>query len=92
MTKYNFQIDPKVPDETKIIPHKDFSRVMQQYQKMTHPLYSTPLYRYGKVFLSLLLILICAWLIAEYGDDEEQPPTPKKDSLNINSQSKSINP
>lgn len=52
---------------------KDFGRVMHQYQKMTHPLYRTPLYRYRKVFLTVLLVLMCVWLVVEFGDEEPKP-------------------
>ena len=72
MSGYKFNIDPRPPKEEKIAQHRDFGRVMHNYQRMTNPLYRTPLYRYRKVFLSLLLVLVVAWLISEYGDEHEQ--------------------
>ena len=72
MSGYKFNIDPRPPKEEKIAQHRNFGRVMHNYQRMTNPLYRTPLYRYRKVFLSLLLVLVVAWLISEYGDEHEQ--------------------
>lgn len=72
MSGYKFNIDPRPPKEEKIAQHRDFGRVMHNYKRMTNPLYRTPLYRYRKVFLSLLLVLVVAWLISEYGDEHEQ--------------------
>jgi|GEM_PF-911008 hypothetical protein len=72
MSGYKFNIDPRPPKEDKIAEHRDFGRVMHNYQRMTNPLYLTPLYRYRKVFLSLLLVLVVAFLIAEYADEQKQ--------------------
>lgn len=72
MSGYKFNIDPRPPKEEKIAEHRDFGRVMHNYKRMTNPLYRTPLYRYRKVFLSLLLVLVVAWLISEYGDEQEK--------------------
>lgn len=90
MSKFKFHIDPKDPREDQIARHKDFGKVMQNYQRMTNPLYRTPLYRYRKVFIVVLLALIVAWLVAESGDENEKEknvPTDtiksKKDSVKI---------
>lgn len=72
MSGYKFNIDPRPPKEEKIAEHRDFGKVMHNYQRMTNPLYRTPLYRYRKVFFGVLLVLVVAWLIAEYGDEHEQ--------------------
>lgn len=72
MSGYKFNIDPRPPKEEKIAEHRDFGKVMHNYKRMTNPLYLTPLYRYRKVFLSLLLVLVVAWLVSEYGDEHEQ--------------------
>lgn len=72
MSGYKFNIDPRPPKEEKIAQHRNFGRVMHNYKRMTNPLYATPLYRYRKVFLSLLLVLVVAWLISEYGDEHER--------------------
>ncbi|MDQ3111657.1 MAG: hypothetical protein M3R17_17345 [Bacteroidota bacterium] len=88
MSNFKFNIDPKDPREDQIARHKDFGKVMQNYQRMTNPLYRTPLYRYRKVFIAVLLALIVAWLVAEFGEEEknEKKKTPEdtlkmKDSL-----------
>jgi hypothetical protein len=72
MANYNFNIDPKEPREEEIMRHKDFGKVMQNYQRMTHPLYRTPLYRYRKILLIVILVLLVAWLVAEFGDEQKE--------------------
>ena len=70
MSGYKFNIDPRPPKEDKIAQHRDFGKVMTNYKRMTNPLYRTPLYRFRRVFLGLLLVLVVAWLISEYGDEQ----------------------
>lgn len=70
MSGFKFNIDPAPPKEEKIAEHRNFGNVLHNYQRMTNPLYKTPLYRYRRVFLSLVLVLVVAWLISEYGNDE----------------------
>ena len=69
MSKFKFNIDPKDPQEDQIARHKNFGKVMQNYQHMTSPLYKKPLYRHRKLFLLIVLILLVAWLVSEYGED-----------------------
>ncbi len=72
MAKLKFDIDkPDLPDE-KINKHKDFKKLMYNYQTATTPLYKTPLYKNKKVFLVLLLILLLAFVIVEVIDKEEE--------------------
>jgi hypothetical protein len=80
MSNYKFNIDPEDPREDQVARHKDFGKIMHNYQRMTNPLYRTPLYRYRKVFLVVLLVLLVAWLIAEYGDEQKEHKE-KKDSI-----------
>lgn len=80
MANYKFNIDPKEPREEQIARHKDFGKVMQNYQKMTHPLYRTPLYRYRKIFLIVVLVLLVAFIVAEFGEGNEAKKE-KRDSL-----------
>ncbi len=72
MSGFKFNIDPAPPKEEKIAEHRNFGNVMHNYQRMTNPLYRTPLYRYRRVFLSLILVLLVAWLISEYGNEEQK--------------------
>lgn len=72
MSGYKFNIDPRPPKEEKIAEHRDFGRVMHNYKRMTNPLYRTPLYRYRKVFLGLLLVLVVAFVVTEYGDEHKE--------------------
>lgn len=86
MTKFKFDIDPKEPREEQIAKHKDFGKVMQNYQRMTNPLYRTPLYRYRKVFIVVLLALLVAWLVSEFGDEKREDKkgdTIKRDTANV---------
>lgn len=65
MTKIKFKINKKdLPDE-QINKHKDFKKLMYNYQNATKPLYKTPLYKNKKVFLIILLILLLTYLIVE---------------------------
>lgn len=81
MSNFKFNIDPKDPREEQIARHKDFGKVMQNYQRMTNPLYRTPLYRYRKLFIAVLLVLIVAWLIAEFGEGKEEEKNVPADTL-----------
>jgi hypothetical protein len=72
MSGYKFNIDPRPPKEEKIAEHRDFGKVMHNYKRMTNPLYLTPLYRYRKIFLGLLLVLVVAFVVSEYGEEHEQ--------------------
>lgn len=74
MTRYKLNIDkPDLSDE-KINKHKDFKKLMYNYQRATKPLYKTPIYRNKKVFLALLLILLITYLISEYTDKKDNAP------------------
>jgi hypothetical protein len=79
MSGYKFNIDPRPPKEEKIAQHRDFGRVMHNYQRMTNPLYRTPLYRYRKIFLGLLLVLVVAFIVSEYGDEHKQEMRQQKE-------------
>ena len=71
MTNYKFNINkPDLPDE-KINKHKDFKKLMYNYQQGTTPLYKTPLYKNKKVFLVILIILLLIFVIAEVLDKDE---------------------
>ena len=78
MSGYKFNIDPRPPKEEKIAQHRDFGRVMHNYQRMTNPLYRTPLYRYRKVFLGLLLVLVVAFIVTEYGEEDKRDQQKQK--------------
>lgn len=88
MSKFKFDIDPKEPREDQIARHKDFGKVMQNYQRMTHPLYRTPLYRYRKIFIAVFLALVVVWLVAEFGDRKEEQKNVPADSLKKDSAKK----
>ncbi len=72
MTKLKFDIDKPDLSDDKINKHKDFKKLMYNYQTATTPLYKTPIYKNKKVFLVLLLILLLAYVIVEVIDKEEE--------------------
>ncbi len=80
MSGYKFNINPTPPKEDKIAEHRDFGKVMRKYKRTVNPLQNTPIYKYRKVFFALLLVLVVAWLIAEYGDDEQEVKKEQIDS------------
>jgi len=71
MSDLKFNIDkPDLPDE-QINKHKDFKKLMYNYQSATTPLYKTPLYKNKKVFIVILLILLVMFVIIEAMEKEE---------------------
>ncbi|MBL0330162.1 MAG: hypothetical protein IPP64_12265 [Bacteroidetes bacterium] len=71
MSNLKFNIDrPDLPDE-QINKHKDFKKLMYNYQSATKPLYKTPLYKNKKVFIVILLILLVMFVIIEAMEKEE---------------------
>lgn len=66
MGKYKFNIDKKIPSDEQIDKHKDFKKLLYNYQKGTKPLYKTPLYKKRKVYLVVLLILLIVYLVVEF--------------------------
>lgn len=76
MTNIKFNIDkPDLPDE-KINKHKDFNKLMYNYQSATKPLYKTPLYKNKKVFVVVLIILLIMFFIVEVLEKEEAAKIP----------------
>jgi hypothetical protein len=72
MTNLKFNIDkPDLPDE-QINKHKDFKKLMYNYQTATTPLYKTPLYKNRKVYLIILIILLVMYVIIEIFEKEEK--------------------
>ena len=72
MSNFKFNIDPKDPREDQIARHKDFGKVLHNYQRMTNPLYRTPLYKFRKVFLAVILILSLVWMVIEFGERQSE--------------------
>jgi len=76
MPNTKFKIDPPELKDEQINKHKDFKKLMYNYQSATKPLYKTPLYKNRKVFLIILLILLVMFVIIEFIDNQksETPP------------------
>ena len=71
MSDLKFNIDkPDLPDE-QINKHKDFKKLIYNYQSATKPLYKTPLYKNKRVFIVILLILLVMFVIIEALEKEE---------------------
>ncbi len=78
MSNLKFNIDkPDLPDE-QINKHKDFKKLIYNYQTATKPLYKTPLYKNKKVFIVILLILLVMFVIIEALEKEEDGKVPEK--------------
>ncbi|MCX6296658.1 MAG: hypothetical protein NTX97_11445 [Bacteroidetes bacterium] len=78
MSKLKFNIDkPDLQDE-QINKHKDFNKLIYNYQSATKPLYKTPLYKNKKVFIVILLILLVMYVIVEVLEKGEDGKTPVK--------------
>ncbi|MES2592268.1 MAG: hypothetical protein V4608_10310 [Bacteroidota bacterium] len=78
MTDINFNIDqPDLPEE-RINKHKDFSKLMYNYQLATKPLNKTPLHKYKhrRIYLIILLVLLVMFIIIEVMDKDEKPQEP----------------
>jgi len=81
MAKYKFNIDKPEPSDEQINRHKDFKKLQGNYQRMTKPLYKTPLYKNPKIFLALVLILLMAYVVAEFTEEQEKKEKPKNDTV-----------
>lgn len=78
MSNLKFNIDkPDLPDE-QINKHKDFKKLIYNYQTATKPLYKTPLYKNRKVFIVILLILLVMFVIIEALEKEKEGKVPVK--------------
>ena len=60
-----FETDNTPLSDEQISKHKNFTKLMHEYQDATKPLYKTPLYKNKKVFLVIMLILLILFVIME---------------------------
>jgi len=69
--KYKLRKQPLTDSE--INQHKDFGKLITNYQKVTKPLIRTPLYKHKNrnVFLAILIILLLLWLLFSETMNEE---------------------
>jgi hypothetical protein len=72
-----FETDNVHLSDVQINKHKNFNKLMHEYQTATTPLYKTPLYKNKKVFLVVLLIVLVLYLIVESVVKEEKKDTPQ---------------
>ena len=78
MTDFKFNIDKPGLNDEQINKHKDFKKLIYNYQTSTTPLYKTPLYKNKKVFLVILLILLLTIVIIELIEDKNETNEPPK--------------
>ena len=71
MTKLKFDIDKQDLSDEQINKHKDFKKLIYNYETATKPLYKTPLNKNKKVFLVILLILLLTIVIIEVFDNDK---------------------
>jgi len=69
MKKYKLNKDKKQEElsSEEIRKYKDFGKLVHNYEKATKPIYKKPLYKDPKTFIILLIIVLLAYLIAEFG-------------------------
>ena len=67
MSKYKFKIGKEELRDELVNKHKDFARLLNNYEQATKPLYKSPLYFYKnrKVWLVILLIILMIVLLSE---------------------------
>jgi hypothetical protein len=82
MSNYKFNLNPKDPDPDMVNRHKDFGKVLENYQRMTHPLYKTPLFRFRRIGIAVILVLTLTWMVIEFGGKKDEHQKEINDSLN----------
>jgi hypothetical protein len=73
-----FETDLPALSDEQIAKHKNFNKLMHEYQSATKPLYKTPLYKNKKVFLVIILIILILFVIIESVQKEAKETTPQK--------------
>jgi hypothetical protein len=85
MTQYKFNINKKGLSDEQVNKHKDFKKLMHEYDHMVNPLYRKPLYKNKKTWLIIFLILLIMYIIVEFTqknterDQTKESPTLKID-------------
>ena len=71
--KIKYKVNKVNLSDTEINQHKDFRKLMTNYQKATTPLAKTPLYKYKNknIFLVILIILLLLWLLFSEAINED---------------------
>jgi hypothetical protein len=76
MAKYTFKTDSPPPSDEQIGKHKDFVKLRANYTSATQRS-KIPLYKNKKAFLALVLIVLLAFLIAEFSKEtKKDSPVP----------------
>jgi hypothetical protein len=66
-----FETDNIHLSDEQIDKHKNFNKLMHEYQAATKPLFKTPLYKNKKVFLVVLIVLLLIFIVIEAIQKEE---------------------
>ena len=68
MSEFKFNIGEKEPDEKQIDRHKDFKKLLYNYEEVTRPLHKSPLYFYKNRrlwFIILIILLLLVVILSE---------------------------
>jgi len=60
-----YETDTIKLSDQQIDKHKNFKRLIHEYQITTTPLYKTPLYKNKRAFLVILLLILLVYIIME---------------------------
>jgi hypothetical protein len=71
-----FETDSVYLSDEQIEKHKNFNKLIHEYQNAIKPLYKTPLYKNKNVFLVVLLILLVLFIIVESVLTDEKKEVP----------------
>jgi hypothetical protein len=63
--KMKYETDTIKLSDQQIDKHKNFKRLIHEYQIATTPLYKTPLYKNKRAFLVILLLILLVYIIME---------------------------
>jgi hypothetical protein len=86
MKKYRIEKEtPPPPGDEQVNRHKDFGRLVANYDKAKKAIHKRPLYKDPRAFLGLLLIIIIVWLLlgrAAKEEQKQQGPVPDTTTVN----------
>lgn len=81
---YKIKVDEKELPPERIDSHKNFGKVLTQYQSLTQPIYKRPLYKNPRTFAGIVLIASIAGLVwLAMKEEEAAKKTATADSLAV---------
>lgn len=72
--KIRYKVNKIKVTDNEINKHKDFGKLIANYQKATRPITKSHLYKYKNrnIFMVILIILLLLWLLFYEANKEEQ--------------------